>query len=55
MPIIALIFSTLFEGYLWTANAFSGIILVLAGNLIILTPQTTFRRIKGLLKRASIL
>jgi drug/metabolite transporter (DMT)-like permease len=51
MPIIALIFSTLFEGYLWTANAFLGIILVLAGNLIILTPQITFQRIKGRIKK----
>ena len=45
MPIIALIFSTLFEGYLWTANALVGIALVLAGNLIILTPQPTYHRI----------
>jgi drug/metabolite transporter (DMT)-like permease len=45
MPIIALIFSTLFEGYLWTANALVGIALVLAGNLIILMPQPTYHRI----------
>lgn len=45
MPIIALIISTLFEGYLWTANALAGVAVVLAGNLIILTPQTTYRRI----------
>jgi drug/metabolite transporter (DMT)-like permease len=51
MPIIALILSTLFEGYLWTTNAFVGVALVLAGNLIILTPQFTFRRIKGQIKR----
>lgn len=45
MPIIALIISTLFEGYLWTANALAGVAVVLAGNLIILTPQTAYRRI----------
>jgi drug/metabolite transporter (DMT)-like permease len=52
MPIIALIISTLFEGYLWTANALLGVTLVLAGNLIIITPQFKFRRIKGQLKRS---
>ena len=45
MPTIALILSTLFEGYRWTANALVGVTLVLAGNLIILTRRTTFRRI----------
>jgi len=45
MPIVALILSTLFEGYLWTTNALLGVALVLAGNLIILTPQSTLLRI----------
>ncbi|MFC1857644.1 DMT family transporter [Thermodesulfobacteriota bacterium] len=45
MPIIALILSTMFEGYCWTANALAGVALVLAGNLILLTPQSTYRRI----------
>ena len=45
MPIIALILSTLFEDYQWTANALVGFALVLAGNLIILTPQFSYRRI----------
>lgn len=40
MPIIALILSTLFEAYHWTWHAFIGVALVLAGNLIILTPKT---------------
>ncbi len=43
MPLIALILSTMFEGYRWTTNASVGVGLVLAGNLIILTPQKTFR------------
>jgi len=45
MPLIALILSTMFEGYRWTTNASVGVGLVLAGNLIILTPQKTFRRV----------
>ena len=45
MPIIALILSTLFEGYRWTSNAAVGVAIVLAGNLIILTPPATFQRI----------
>jgi len=44
MPLIALVLSTLFEGYHWTANASVGVVFVLAGNLIILTPKKTFRR-----------
>jgi drug/metabolite transporter (DMT)-like permease len=45
MPIIALVLSTLFEGYHWSVNALVGVILVLMGNLIILTPKSTFHRI----------
>lgn len=51
MPIIALILSTLFEGYHWTTSAFAGVAMVLAGNLIILTPRPMVRRIMGLLKK----
>ena len=50
MPIIALVFSTLFEGYHWSANALVGVVLVLSGNLIILTPQWKLRRIKAKVK-----
>jgi drug/metabolite transporter (DMT)-like permease len=50
MPIIALVLSTLFEGYRWSVNALAGVTLVLMGNLIILTPQSTFRRISGRFK-----
>ena len=45
MPIIALVLSTVFEGYRGSVNALAGVTLVLMGNLIILTPQSTFRRI----------
>lgn len=45
MPIIALILSTIFEDYHWMANAAIGIAVVLAGNLIILTPPGMYRRL----------
>jgi drug/metabolite transporter (DMT)-like permease len=45
MPIIALILSTVFEGYRWTANAFVGVALVLAGNLILLTPRSIYKQL----------
>lgn len=35
-PILALALSTAFEGYTWTAEAFGGVILVLAGNVLVL-------------------
>ena len=49
-PIIALILSTMFEGYSWSTSAFVGVALVLAGNLIILTPPSTYRMILGYFK-----
>jgi drug/metabolite transporter (DMT)-like permease len=36
IPIVALIISTLFEGYQWSAHAFMGLGLVLTGNMMIL-------------------
>ena len=47
MPIIALILSTLFEGYRWNVNSAVGVSLVVAGNLVILTPHDTYRRIRN--------
>lgn len=47
VPIIALILSTMFEGYHWASSVLVGVVLVLAGNLIILTPQSTYRQIMG--------
>jgi len=44
MPIIALFLSTLFENYHWTMTAGLGITIVLAGNLIILTPPEVWQR-----------
>lgn len=37
-PVVAVILSTLFEGFVWTNNTFLGFALVLLGNAIILTP-----------------
>ncbi len=50
MPIMALVLSTYFEGYRWSVYALAGVTLVLTGNLIILTPQSTYRRITGRFK-----
>ncbi len=43
MPVLALILSTFFEEYQWTASALFGVIVVLVGNLITLTPAETQR------------
>ncbi len=37
MPLVALILSTIFEGYAWTVYAFLGVALVLLGNAIVLS------------------
>ncbi|MCF8106434.1 MAG: EamA family transporter [Desulfohalobiaceae bacterium] len=55
MPMIALVFSTLFEGYHWTANGLVGVGLVLAGNLIILTPRWKLLRITEKVKESGSL
>jgi len=44
IPVLALLLSTIFEGYHWRMNNVSGIVLVLIGNLVILTrPRTVLR------------
>jgi len=35
-PVVALIISTIWEGYRWTGSAFSGVALILLGNLLLL-------------------
>jgi drug/metabolite transporter (DMT)-like permease len=45
-PLIAVVLSTLFEGFVWTNYTFAGFTLVLLGNALVLTP---FARIKALL------
>lgn len=37
-PVVAVILSSLFEGFVWTNNTFIGFALVLTGNAILLTP-----------------
>jgi drug/metabolite transporter (DMT)-like permease len=44
MPVVALILSTFFEEYQWSANAVLGVIVVLVGNLVILTPAETLEK-----------
>ncbi|HEX6979613.1 MAG TPA: DMT family transporter [Alphaproteobacteria bacterium] len=36
-PVIALTLSTIFEGYRWTPLAFAGMVLILMGNIVVLT------------------
>ena len=38
-PLVALGISTLFEGYIWTVWSISGVVLILAGNLMIISPK----------------
>ncbi len=47
-PIVALTISTLFEGYHWSATALAGVLLILAGNLLVLTkPRTSVLGSRG--------
>lgn len=44
-PLVALSFSTVYEGYVWHANAIAGLLLILTGNLVMFAkPETWFRR-----------
>ena len=51
VPVLALLLSTLFENYHWTVNGVSGIVLVLIGNLVMLTRPEMARRV---LRRISL-
>ncbi|MGI9289129.1 MAG: DMT family transporter [Pseudomonadales bacterium] len=44
-PVVAVMLSTLFEGFVWHATTLPGFVLVLLGNAIVLTP---FNRIRAL-------
>jgi len=52
MPVIALLLSTLFEGFRWTANTAIGVVIVLLGNMFILTPAEkltrAYRRVRSI-------
>jgi drug/metabolite transporter (DMT)-like permease len=45
MPIIALLLTTIFEDFSWSVNTAFGVVVVLVGNLFILTPGATLTRI----------
>lgn len=47
-PLVAVVLSTLFEGFIWSLYTVTGFALVLLGNVLVLTP---FERIKPLLQR----
>ena len=40
LPVVALIISTLYEGFVWTTAAFAGLIVALAGNVLALTSKS---------------
>jgi drug/metabolite transporter (DMT)-like permease len=44
MPVVALLLSTFFEEYQWSTSAVFGVMIVLLGNLIILTPAATLEK-----------
>ncbi len=44
MPVVALILSTFFEAYQWSASAVFGVIVVLFGNLIMIAPADTLEK-----------
>jgi drug/metabolite transporter (DMT)-like permease len=51
VPVIALLLSTVFENYVWTANALAGLVLVLLGNFVILMQPHSAHKI---LRRLSL-
>lgn len=46
-PLVAVTLSSFFEGFIWTNTIIAGFIMVLIGNLIVLTPAEKFARITG--------
>jgi drug/metabolite transporter (DMT)-like permease len=44
-PVVAVIVSSLFEGFVWTGYTISGFILVAGGNLLVLIPRAKLSRI----------
>jgi len=45
MPVVALIISTFFESYQWSASGVFGVMVVLFGNLVMLTPADTLAKV----------
>lgn len=44
-PVVAVVLSSIFEGFIWTTNTFIGFTLVLLGNAIILKPNNSLVRL----------
>ena len=40
IPLIALVISTVYEGYTWSVSAFAGVVLIIFGNLLIIKKST---------------
>jgi len=51
-PVVAVALSMMFEGFVWQSNTLVGFVLVLIGNVIVLTPV---HKLKGLLMRFGVL
>jgi len=46
-PLVALSFSTVYEGYVWHSNGIAGLLLILTGNLVMFArPENWFRRLR---------
>ncbi len=44
-PLVAVVLSMLFEGFNWQLNTFIGFVLVISGNVVVLTPYAKMRRV----------
>ncbi|WP_353414360.1 DMT family transporter [Arenicella sp. 4NH20-0111] len=53
-PMVAVVLSSLFEDFVWSANTFIGFALVLLGNVVILTPVAKIRQRIAAFKTARI-
>jgi len=46
-PLVALSFSTVYEGYVWHSNGIAGLLLILTGNLVMFArPENWFKRLR---------
>ena len=44
-PVVAVVLSSLFEGFVWTGYTFTGFVLVLFGNAVILAPEKKVKQV----------
>ena len=45
-PLVALTLSTLYEGYQWHSNAIVGLVMILAGNMVMFVRWPAHRRLR---------